>query len=99
MNPLAELFQLLAALEIVHAGLGLVGGSLVTALMQWAGRSNVLFGVVMAVPEVSGVWCSSPGCAPLAPSTALMPSQPCTGALAYSVILPTTPPSRTYCPC
>lgn len=32
--------------------MGLVGGSPVTALMQWAGRSNVLFGVVGAVPEV-----------------------------------------------
>mgnify|MGYP001810528148 CR=1 FL=1 len=50
--PLAGLFQLASALEIVHAALGLVGGSPVTALMQWAGRSNVLFGVVAAVPEV-----------------------------------------------
>ncbi|PSC75468.1 very-long-chain (3R)-3-hydroxyacyl-dehydratase 2 [Micractinium conductrix] len=47
-----RLFQLASALEIVHAALGLVGGSPVTALMQWAGRSNVLFGVVAAVPEV-----------------------------------------------
>ena len=45
-------FQLASALEILHAALGLVGGSPLTALMQWAGRSNVLFGVVAAVPEV-----------------------------------------------
>ena len=36
----------------MHAAAGLVGGSPATALMQWAGRSNVLFGVVAAVPEV-----------------------------------------------
>ncbi len=48
----AGLFQLLSGLEILHAAMGLVGGSPVTALMQWAGRSNVLFGVVGAVPEV-----------------------------------------------
>ncbi|GAB4818072.1 hypothetical protein N2152v2_005118 [Parachlorella kessleri] len=42
----SETFQLLAALEVVHAALGLVGGSPVTAVMQWAGRSNVLFAVV-----------------------------------------------------
>ncbi|KAL4424771.1 hypothetical protein ABPG77_000811 [Micractinium sp. CCAP 211/92] len=44
-------FQLLSALEILHAAVGLVGGSPLTSLMQWAGRSNVLFGVVAAVPE------------------------------------------------
>lgn len=32
----------------------MVGGSPVSALMQWAGRSNVLFGVVAAVPAVQG---------------------------------------------
>lgn len=48
----AGFFQLVSALEVVHAAVGLVGGSPVTALMQWAGRSNVLFGVVAAVPEV-----------------------------------------------
>ena len=51
-HPRAGLFQLASALEIVHAAVGLVGGSPLTALMQWAGRSNVLFGVVAAVPEV-----------------------------------------------
>lgn len=47
----AGFFQLLSALEILHAAVGLVGGSPLTSLMQWAGRSNVLFGVVAAVPE------------------------------------------------
>jgi very-long-chain (3R)-3-hydroxyacyl-CoA dehydratase len=46
------LFQLISALEIVHAGVGLVGGSPVTAATQWAGRSNVLFAVVGRVAEV-----------------------------------------------
>ena len=48
----AGIFQLASAAEIVHAALGLVGGSPATAAMQWAGRSNVLFGVVAAVPQV-----------------------------------------------
>ncbi len=52
LRPLpAGFFQLLSALEILHAAVGLVGGSPLTSLMQWAGRSNVLFGVVAAVPE------------------------------------------------
>jgi very-long-chain (3R)-3-hydroxyacyl-CoA dehydratase len=45
-------FQLLAILEILHAAIGIVGGSPVTSLMQWGGRSNVLFAVVKSVPEV-----------------------------------------------
>ncbi|KAL4859657.1 Very-long-chain (3R)-3-hydroxyacyl-CoA dehydratase 2 [Chlorella vulgaris] len=49
-----RLFQLVSGLEILHAALGLVGGSWGAALMQWAGRSNVLFGVVAAEPEVQG---------------------------------------------
>jgi very-long-chain (3R)-3-hydroxyacyl-CoA dehydratase len=49
---LAGLFQLVSGLEILHAALGLVGGSWGAALMQWAGRSNVLFGVVAAEPQV-----------------------------------------------
>ena len=48
----AALFQLASALEIVHAAIGLVGGSPINALMQWAGRSNVLFAIVHSVPEV-----------------------------------------------
>ncbi|KAG7671733.1 hypothetical protein Ndes2526B_g07369 [Nannochloris sp. 'desiccata'] len=45
-------FQFLAVLEILHAAIGIVGGSPVTSLMQWGGRSNVLFAVVKSVPEV-----------------------------------------------
>ena len=50
--PVAGLSQLASLAEVAHAALGLVGGSPLTAAMQWAGRSNVLFGVVGAVPEV-----------------------------------------------
>ena len=50
--PHAALFQLISGLEIGHGAAGLVGGSPALAAMQWAGRSNVLFGVVWAVPEV-----------------------------------------------
>lgn len=49
---LIDTFQFLASLEILHAALGLVGGSPLAALMQWAGRSNVLFGVVSVIPQV-----------------------------------------------
>ena len=31
---------------------GLVGGSPIAALMQWAGRSNLLFAVLACIPEV-----------------------------------------------
>ena len=48
----AGLSQLASVAEVAHAAVGLVGGSPLTAAMQWAGRSNVLFGVVGAVPEV-----------------------------------------------
>jgi very-long-chain (3R)-3-hydroxyacyl-CoA dehydratase len=48
----AGLFQLLSGLEILHAALGLVRGSPANALVQWVGRSNVLFGVVASVPAV-----------------------------------------------
>lgn len=45
-------FQLIAALEIVHAAIGIVGGSPMMSLMQWAGRSNILWGIVRSIPEV-----------------------------------------------
>jgi very-long-chain (3R)-3-hydroxyacyl-CoA dehydratase len=48
----AAIFQLASVLEIVHAALNIVKGSPVSALMQWAGRSNIFFGVVRSVPEV-----------------------------------------------
>ena len=46
------LFQLISALEIFHAAIGIVGGSPVSALMQWAGRCNVYFAVVRCIPEI-----------------------------------------------
>ncbi|KAL3143126.1 hypothetical protein ABBQ38_003397 [Trebouxia sp. C0009 RCD-2024] len=45
-------FQLLSALEIVHAATGLVRGSPLTALMQWSGRSNVLFAILHQIPQL-----------------------------------------------
>jgi very-long-chain (3R)-3-hydroxyacyl-CoA dehydratase len=46
----AAAFQLLAVLEVAHAALGLVRGAPALAALQWAGRANVLYGVVRAVP-------------------------------------------------
>lgn len=50
--PHAELFQGVSLLETLHAAVGLVPSSPVMALMQWAGRSNVLFLVLDAIPQV-----------------------------------------------
>lgn len=52
ISPDAGIFQFLAALEIVHSAIGIVGGSPFASLLQWFGRSNVLFAVVRSVPEV-----------------------------------------------
>lgn len=51
-RPAVRLCQGVAALEILHAATGLVRGSPVAALMQWAGRSNCLFAVVHCIPEL-----------------------------------------------
>ncbi len=53
-TPLAELFQGVSLLETLHAAVGLVPSSPAMALMQWAGRSNVLFLVLDAIPQVGG---------------------------------------------
>lgn len=45
-------FQLLSALEIVHAAVGFVRGSPLTSLMQWSGRSNVLFAILHRIPQL-----------------------------------------------
>lgn len=45
-------YQLGSALEVAHAALGLVRSSWPAALMQWLGRSHVLFAVLMQVPSV-----------------------------------------------
>jgi very-long-chain (3R)-3-hydroxyacyl-CoA dehydratase len=46
------LFQMLSFVEVIHALLGLVRGSPVAALLQWTGRANVLYAVVLAIPEI-----------------------------------------------
>lgn len=50
----AETFQLLGLLDVLNAAVGLVASAPLTAFLQWAGRSNVLFGVLpLAPPEVT----------------------------------------------
>ncbi|CAG9464099.1 unnamed protein product [Pedinophyceae sp. YPF-701] len=45
-------FQLLAFMEVVHAALRIVRSSPVQALMQWGGRSHVLFALLKPVAAV-----------------------------------------------
>lgn len=42
-REMVEMAQSIAALEILHALLGITGGGPAAAIMQWAGRSNILF--------------------------------------------------------
>lgn len=52
----AALFQLISFMEILHAALGIVRGSPAAAFLQWTGRANVLFAVILAIPQIkSGV--------------------------------------------
>jgi very-long-chain (3R)-3-hydroxyacyl-CoA dehydratase len=44
--------QFAAFAEIVHAAAGLVPSSPVAAFMQWLGRSNALFRIAQAIPEL-----------------------------------------------
>lgn len=55
-GPLTKLFQGVSLLETLHAAVGLVPSSPVMALMQWAGRSNVLFLVLDAIPQLQSGW-------------------------------------------
>jgi very-long-chain (3R)-3-hydroxyacyl-CoA dehydratase len=48
----AAFFQMVSLLEVFHALFGLVRGSPVAALMQWMGRANVLFNVILPIPSV-----------------------------------------------
>lgn len=50
--PMPGACQGAALLETVHVLAGLVKGSAPLALLQWFGRSNVLFLILGAVPEV-----------------------------------------------
>ncbi|KAL6785605.1 hypothetical protein ACKKBF_B00930 [Auxenochlorella protothecoides x Auxenochlorella symbiontica] len=53
-SAFVETFQLLGLLDVLNAAVGLVASAPLTAFLQWAGRSNVLFGVLpLAPPEVS----------------------------------------------
>ncbi len=51
---IAMLFQAFAVLETLHAAIGIVKSNAVMTLLQWAGRSHILFCVVLAVPETHG---------------------------------------------
>ncbi|GFH11371.1 Very-long-chain (3R)-3-hydroxyacyl-CoA dehydratase [Haematococcus lacustris] len=48
----AGVFQLLSGLEVIHTLLGIVRSSPAMALLQWAGRSNILFLVLSNIPDV-----------------------------------------------
>ena len=62
LSPLPSgLGQLSALLETLHVLLGLTKGSAPLALLQWFGRSNVLFLIVGALPQLR----DSPALAPL----------------------------------
>ncbi|KAK9790774.1 hypothetical protein WJX73_006389 [Symbiochloris irregularis] len=47
-----QVCQAAAFLEVIHAATGIVRGSPATAFLQWFGRSNVLFGILLYTPEV-----------------------------------------------
>mmetsp|Transcript_3124 Transcript_3124/g.19264 ORF Transcript_3124/g.19264 Transcript_3124/m.19264 type:complete len:209 (-) Transcript_3124:2410-3036(-) len=49
---LTDFCQLASALEIAHAAFGLVPSSPITSLMQWTGRSHVLFVIVYCIEEL-----------------------------------------------
>lgn len=48
----AALFQMISLLEVFHALVGLVRGFPVAALLQWTGRANVLYAIILAIPEI-----------------------------------------------
>lgn len=54
-------YQGLSLLEALHAALGLVRSGVAAALIQWVGRSHVLFAVLYAIPKLH----SSAAVAPL----------------------------------
>ncbi|KAL6763238.1 tyrosine phosphatase-like protein [Haematococcus lacustris] len=55
----ARVFQLLSGLEVIHTLLGIVRSSPAMALLQWAGRSNILFLVLSHIPDVQASPASS----------------------------------------
>ncbi|GFR52178.1 hypothetical protein Agub_g14715 [Astrephomene gubernaculifera] len=54
--PFTKFFQGLSLLETLHAAAGLVPSSPLLALMQWAGRSNVLFLILDPITELHASW-------------------------------------------
>ncbi|KIY98543.1 hypothetical protein MNEG_9418 [Monoraphidium neglectum] len=44
--------QMIAFVEIVHAATGLVPSSPLNTFMQWLGRSNALYRIAQAIPEL-----------------------------------------------
>jgi len=51
-GSIVGLFQMISLLEVFHALFGLVRGSPLAALLQWTGRSNVLFNVILPIPTI-----------------------------------------------
>ncbi|KAI8469875.1 MAG: tyrosine phosphatase-like protein [Monoraphidium minutum] len=50
--PAAAWMQMIAFVEIVHAATGLVPSSALNTFMQWLGRSNALYRIAQAIPEL-----------------------------------------------
>ncbi|GBF88046.1 very-long-chain (3R)-3-hydroxyacyl- dehydratase [Raphidocelis subcapitata] len=50
--PSAAWMQCIAALEILHAATGLVPSNALNTFMQWLGRSNALYRIAQAIPEL-----------------------------------------------
>lgn len=57
--PAAAWFQFIAFAEILHAALGLVPSSALNNFLQWLGRSNALFRLAQAIPELQSNPCAA----------------------------------------
>ncbi|GJP66313.1 hypothetical protein CLOP_g23220 [Closterium sp. NIES-67] len=51
-GPIVGYCQLASVLEVLHAATGLVHSGVLTAAMQWSGRSHVLFTVLGRLPQI-----------------------------------------------
>ncbi|KAG1671190.1 hypothetical protein FOA52_010126 [Chlamydomonas sp. UWO 241] len=54
--PFARVPQWAAALEVLHACVGLVPSSPVMALMQWGGKAHAMFTILYGVAEAQTSW-------------------------------------------
>jgi len=45
---------MISLMETLHAAIGVVRGAPASALLQWTGRANVLYAVILAIPEIKG---------------------------------------------